>query len=232
MIEKLNKNGWCSDCLFKRLSCGFVSEDDFNRLISSSVQLRFKKGDTILKQGAASTHLIFLHKGTVKFNFEDDQEKNLIMTIVAAPKLLGGANMFYRNTNIFSVCALEDCDVCMIDIPLFKQLLLNNSHYAMALFEKSMEMFEVSIFNFISLAHKNVNGRVADILIYLANAVYKSDEFTLNLSRKEIAEFAGCSVENVINTLSRLNKDAIIHLDGKNLSITDRKKLMLISKAG
>ena len=222
----------CDDCLFRRLSVGFVSNDDFNKLIKKSVYLKFEKGDTILKQGAVSTHLLFLHHGTVKFNYQDEQAKNLIMTVVSAPKLLGGANMFYRNTNIFSICALEDCDVCMIDIHEFKQLLLNNPKYAMALFEKSMEMFEVSIFNFISLAHKNVNGRIADILIYLADAVYKSMDFTLNLTRKELAEFAGCSVENVINTLSRMHKDGILELEGKHLKITDRKKLTLISTAG
>jgi CRP-like cAMP-binding protein len=222
----------CDDCLFRRLSIGFVSNDDFNKLIKKSVYLKFEKGDTILKQGAVSTHLLFLHHGTVKFNYQDEQAKNLIMTVVSAPKLLGGANMFYRNTNIFSICALEDCDVCMIDIHEFKQLLLSNPKYAMALFEKSMEMFEVSIFNFISLAHKNVNGRIADILIYLSDAVYKSMDFTLNLTRKELAEFAGCSVENVINTLSRMNKDGILELEGKHLKITDRKKLTLISKAG
>jgi CRP/FNR family transcriptional regulator len=232
MIENKKILFDCETCIFRNISCRYLSNDEFEVIRRTSSQLHFKKGENILKQGGKATQLIFLHKGIVKFNFQNDNEKNFIMTIVAGPKLLGGANLFFRETNLFSLVALEDCDVCLIDGRAFKNALVKHGNYMLTIFEHSVEMFQASIFNFISLAHKQVHGRIADILIYLTESVYKNTNYDLTLSRKEIAEFAACSHENVITTLSKLNKEGIIKLEGKKITIKDRIKLLEISKRG
>ena len=86
--------------------------------------------------------------------------------------------------------------------------------------------------NFISLAHKQKEGRIADIMLYLAAEVYHENIFVLSLTRKEIAEFAGCSTENVIMTLSRWQNEKIITIEGKKIEIIDLEKLQYISKIG
>jgi CRP/FNR family transcriptional regulator len=222
----------CRSCLFKFISSNFLKNDEFDLMQKKSSQLLFKKGETIFKQGAKSTHIVFLHKGVVKFNYQNELGKNFIMTIVSGPKILGGANLFFKETNVFSLIAVEDCELCMIDNAVFRSTLINNGGYLMALFKESIEMFQVPIFNFISLAHKQVNGRIADIILYLSENVYKNTEFELTLTRKEISEFAACSHENVITTLSRLNKEGIITLKGKFCKINDKAKLCEISKLG
>jgi len=93
-------------------------------------------------------------------------------------------------------------------------------------------MFRDSILNFVSLAHKYVNGRIADILIYLSEKIYKSTEFNLTLSRKELSEFAGCSQENIIHTLTRFNKEGIIKVEGKKITIINPGKLKEVSRTG
>jgi CRP-like cAMP-binding protein len=102
----------------------------------------------------------------------------------------------------------------------------------MMMFQVASEMFKKSIMNFISLAHKQKEGRIADIFLYLAEEVYHGNTFLLSLTRKEIAEFAGCSTENVIMTLSKWQNEKIVSLDGKSFCINDRKKLKYISKIG
>lgn len=222
----------CKHCLFKTISCQYLNTDEFELIQNKSIQLHFEKGETIVKQGDRSTHLIFLHKGILKFTYQNQNGKNFIMTIVSGPKLLGGANLFFKNTNIFSLVAVEPCDICLIDEGAFKKTLANHGNFLLVLFERTIEMFQSSIFNFISLAHQQVNGRIADILIYLSENVYKNTPYDLTLSRKEIAEFAACSHENVINTLSRLNKEGVITLEGKKIVINDLKKLEEISRRG
>ena len=69
-------------------------------------------------------------------------------------------------------------------------------------------------------------------MLYLAAEVYHENSFLLSLTRKEIAEFAGCSTENVIMTLSRWQNEKIISVKGKMLSIVDIEKLQHISKIG
>ncbi len=233
MTDELSRTLYdCHKCIFKGISTHFMPPDDFELIRRTSVQLRFDKGETILKQGAKSHHLVFLHKGIVKFNYHYETGKNYIMTIVSGPKLLGGANLFFKETNIFSLVAMEPCEVCLIDSKAMRAVALKHAGFVLALCEQTTEMFQSSIFNFISMAHKQVHGRIADILIYLWDHVYRTRPEDFLVSRKELAEFAACSHENVINTLSRFNKEGIITLEGRKILINDLPKLRDISKRG
>jgi CRP-like cAMP-binding protein len=217
---------------FRRVSTQFISDKESEKLERTSVKLTFKKGETILKQGGLPTHVVYLEKGIVKFNYENESNKNLILTIVSAPKILGGANLFYKDNNLFSFIAVEDCEVILIDAKVLEEVLMDNSKFAMMMFQVASEMFKKSVMNFISLAHKQKEGRIADIILYLAAEVYQDTSFHLSLTRKELAEFAGCSTENVIMTLSKWQSEKIITIDGKTLGIVDIDKLKYISKIG
>jgi len=232
MFEKRTHLYDCESCLFKLITCQYVAHDEFEIFSRTSIPLHFKKGETIFKQGTKSTHLVFLHKGIVKFIYQNESEKPFITAIVKGTKLLGAANLFFQETNIFSLVAIEDCDICLIDHKLLRNLVVKHGNLMLVMCERTIEMFQSSILNFISLANKQVNGRIADILIYLWEYVYKNSEYEFDLSRKEIAEFAACSYENAIITLSRFNKDGIITLDGKKIIINDLEKLQVISKRG
>ncbi len=222
----------CELCLFKKLVRQYINEEEFQLLYNNTTQLRYKKGEYILKQDSQFSHIVFLSKGCVKFNYENEFGKNLILTIVNAPRLLGGMNVFNDAVNMFSIIAIEESEACLIDINVLKNLAMKNSLLALRLIEFATSMFKDSILNFISLAHKHVNGRVAEILIYLFEKVYNNDEFELTLTRKEMAEFAGCSSENIIHTLTRFHKEGIIYSEGKTIKILDKKRLLEINRFG
>jgi CRP/FNR family transcriptional regulator, polysaccharide utilization system transcription regulator len=226
-VESIKQADW-----LKELPLPFLSEEEILMIESASVKLTFKKGETIIKQGGQSTHVAFLEKGIVKFNFENESGKNLILAIVSSPKILGGANLFYQNNNLFSIVAVEPCSVTLFEAPVIVQLMKNNALFSFTLLQLTSEMFKKTIVNFVSLASKHKEGRIADIMIHLAENVFHSKTFQLTLTRKELAEFASCSPENVIMTLSRWQKESIIQFTGKVLEILDIEKLMLISKNG
>jgi len=216
----------------RRTSLQFISEKNFDKLEKSSVKLSFKKGETILKQGGISTHIVYIEKGIVKFNYKNEANKNLILTIVSAPKILGGANLFYKDNNLFSFIAVEDCDVILIDSTVLLNIMMENAKFSMMLFQIASQMFKKAVLNFVSLAYKQKEGRIADVLLYLSSEIYHNLNFTLSLTRKELAEFAGCSVENVIMTLSKWHNEKVIILDGKQVEIINFEKLKYISKIG
>ena len=216
----------------RRISLKFISRKDFDKIEKTSVRLTFKKGETILKQGGLSTHVAYLENGIVKFNFESENNKNLILSIVSAPKILGGANLFYKDNNLFSIVALEDCEVVLIESATLLSVMKENAKFSIMLFQLASEMFKKSVLNFISLAHKQKEGRIADVLLHLSSEIYHDKAFLLHLTRKEFAEFAGCSTENVIMTLSKWQNEGIITMDGKQLEIINLDKLKHISKVG
>ena len=156
----------CSNCFINRL--GMMSLDEAERKIicGKATQLKFRKGESILKQGATSTSIGFLHKGIVKFTYQKDSKKNYIMTVVSGPKLIGQANLFFKERDIFSIIAVEDCDICFLDNHDVMGVLENHGKLLLAIVERSSDMFQSSIFNFISLAHNHVYGRIADILVF------------------------------------------------------------------
>lgn len=214
----------------RRISMKFINRRDFIRIERSSVSLAFKKGETILKQGEQPSHVVYLERGIVKFSYQNEVGKNLILTIVAAPKILGGANLFYKDNNLFSFVAVDDCDVVLIDAQVLLSVMENNAKFSIILFQLASGMFKKSILNFISLAYKQKEGRIADIILYLSAEVYNSNDFVLSLTRRELAEFAGCSTENVIMTLSKWQSENVIATEGKRIRIVDMEKLQHISK--
>ncbi|MDR1666805.1 MAG: Crp/Fnr family transcriptional regulator [Bacteroidales bacterium] len=218
---------------FKKISLQFITAEEFKRIEKTSVYLKFKKGEIILKQGHPPTHVAFLQSGIVKFNFSSEATgKNTILTLVSAPKILGGANLFYKDNNLFSMVAVEDCEVFLIESNVLFELLKSNGRFAVALFQLASEMFKSSILNFISVANKQKEGRIADVFLYLSQDVYFHNSFNLSLTRKELAEFACCSVENIIMTLSKWQQEGIISISGKKMEIIDMNKLKQISKIG
>jgi CRP/FNR family transcriptional regulator len=202
------------------------------KLQRSSLRIHFSRGEVILQQGAKSTHLVFLQSGIVKLCMEDEGGKGLILTIARSPAMIGGADAINEGLNLYSVKAVEDCDVCFIDYPMLLNIAMSNSLFMLKLMSMITGMFKSSILNFIGLAHKQVNGRIAGILLYLSDSVFQTTSFTLSLSRKELAEFAGCSTENVIHTLSKFHRDGIIALEGKKIDILDAARLRTINKIG
>jgi CRP/FNR family transcriptional regulator, polysaccharide utilization system transcription regulator len=218
--------------MFRVISCQFIPPDEFLKLQKSSLRIHFEKGEVILKQGVKSSHLVFLQSGIVKFSMEDETGKGLILTIKRAPAMIGGADAINNGLNLYSLQAVEACDVCFIDYGMLLEIAMTNSLFMLKLMEMMTGMYKASILNFINLAHKQVNGRIADILLYLSRSVYQETTFMMSLTRKEIAEFAGCSTENVINTLSKFHREAIIAVTGKRIEILDAERLERISKTG
>jgi len=232
MINEIfaDTNGIAS--ILKLFGDNHLQPEDIELIEENSQKLVFKKGEALIKQGSKSTHVVFLVNGIIKHTYQKENYKNMILTITSAPSLIGGANMFNNGRNIFSVIAVEDCDAFMIDIDILKQLLMQNSQLALKLFDIVSEMSKDSIINFINLAHKHVNGKVADILLYLSESVYKSQRFTLALTRRELSEFAGISDINFISTLKKFEKDGILVAKCKEIEILNKDQLELISKLG
>ena len=222
----------CKNCVLNNLTSFYLSEAERNDICGSANQLHFKKGEMILKQGANSTTIGYLHKGIVKFTYQKDVKKSYIMTVVSGPKLIGQANLFFKEKNIFSIIAVEDCDICFLDSRKVLGVLENHGKFLLSVVERSTDMFQSSIFNFISLAHNHVHGRIADILIFLWENVYRNSDYDFTLTRKDIAEFAACSHENVISVLSTYNKEGLIAFEGRKIIIKDLNKLKEISKNG
>lgn len=210
----------------------FLTEDEKLLIDEHSVSIIFKKGETICKRGAFTTHIYYLEDGLVKVYLEE-KNKNLILMLAIKNNLLGMAAIFEGNNKLpYSITAYTDSSVRMIDIQIFKQLLKQNSEFSYHIINLLNEKTAQIYGRFFSLSQKQLHGRLADILLCLANRIFKSTSFELPLSRADLGDLTGMSTESVIRMMKEFKDDGLIDMHCKNIALLDISRLERISEFG
>ena len=223
----------CSDCKEKSLCFKQLDNDELILTNENKVQIQFKKGEIISKQGSFVTHIMYLKSGYAKVYKETGLDHNLILDIIPEGKLIGLTSLF-NNDNIarFSVTALENSVVCSIDRKTIEKLIHKNSQFAQtvisSLNEESLQFYD----KMANRTQKQMNGRVADALIYLSENIFRSSEFKMILSRQDLADFTGMSMMSVVRTLKDLKNEKVIEDEKGIMRIVDSDKLKQISLKG
>ncbi|MGM0408805.1 MAG: Crp/Fnr family transcriptional regulator [Bacteroidota bacterium] len=223
----------CLECDNKSLCFQQLNEDELKLTNDNKVQIRFKKGEIISKQGSFVTHIMYLKEGFAKVYKETDLENNLILDIIPEGKLIGLTSLF-NNDNIarFSVAALTDTVICSIDRNIIEKLIYKNNKFAKTVIAslngEALQFYD----KMASLTQKQMNGRVADALIYLSNNIFQSNKFKMILSRKDLAEFTGMSTMSVVRTLKDLRQEGIIEDEKGIVDIKNPERLKKISHSG
>ncbi len=222
------------DCINCRFKCEIYNvikktSKDFSNV--KPLHALYKKHEIISKQGSNVSNAIYLLEGSAKLYIEGLNNRNIILYILKPQSYIGLLSFFETANYCYSVTALEDTRVCMIDLDLIKNLYLKHHEFLLKLnaaFGRSV----ASIMNkIITLNQKNIRGRVADSLLYLSS-LYNSDEFNINMTRKELGELSAISEENTVRLLMELKKEGIIGLNGKEVQIIDKRLLTKISAVG
>lgn len=196
-----------------------------------TIQAQFRKHEKICKQGGAVSHAIYLVEGTAKLFIEGNNGRNIILYLMKPPAYIGLLSFFESVHYTYSVTAIEDSKVCMVDLDFLKELYLENHEILLKLnkaFGKSVALIMNKI---IDLNQKNIRGRIAESLLYLAG-FYGSNKFRLSITRKELGEMSSISEENTVRLLTELRKEGIIKVDGRDVVIQDKSLLKKISDFG
>jgi len=198
---------------------------------NSKVHIRYKKGETIIKQGSFVTHVLYIREGLAKLYKEHDDGSSLIYSVLPAGTLVGLSNLFTHETFDFSVAALSEATVCSIDREVVEQLVHDNGSFARSVIEALNHETRILRSRLVSLTHKPLRGRLADTLIHLTRDVFGAEEFPYKLSRNDLAEFSGMSMMSMVRTIQGFIKEGhICEKDGK-LQVVDMDALERISLA-
>ena len=232
MKDKTDSNN-CMNC--KNISSCFkvLTDTQLTGISQNRVSLNFKKGDIIAKQGAYATHLMFIKSGLVKLYREGDVGQNgLIINIFSAGNIVGLSSLFGDSTFNYSVSAIEDSTLCLIEINTIRKLVPVNGDFAVAVITKLSKNNLLAYEILYNITHKQLNGRMATALLYLAKDVYGSIRFKLSLSRKDLAEFTGMSVMSVVRVIKEFKETNVIKNDDGVIEILNIEMLKRISEFG
>ncbi len=80
--------------------------------------------------------------------------------------------------------------------------------------------------------YNQMNGRMADTLLYIDSLKNEKAEIFQLLSRKDLADFAGISTESTVKLLKIFEKEGLIELHEKDIKIVKQDALLEISRWG
>lgn len=221
-------------CLFceSKSSCfKELTNDELEKAGKGKLEVKYKKGEIIAKQGTFATNIQFLKKGLVKLYLETDTGNNVNINFIPEGNLIGLPSL-YGNSFKYSVSAVTECIVCAIDINTFREMILTNGKFAEEVINTLNSCTQYTYDKLISLTQKQLNGRLADAFLHFSNNVFQSKKFKLEIPRKDLADFTGMSVMSVVRVLKELRKDGIIKEDNGSVEILDEEKLVQISRNG
>ena len=200
-----------------------------HRVDERRVELSYKKGELLSKQGTFMSHVIYVRKGFVKLYLENEGEVTILS--IARPNTFIGVQALYGEQVFpFSAEALTDTEVCLKDIKVFRELVLENAQFAQKVIEILNANLIQSYRRMFSLTTRHIDARFADLLLYLANVLYQSNPFELTISRKEIASLVSTSAESISRLISDFKERGIIAGKAHTIEIIDQKRLMDICK--
>lgn len=222
----------CVTHVYEAPCFSLLTKNERDLLESKAVTVTYRKGETICKQGTFASNIVFLEKGLVKVYLEGTP-KNLILTITPPGQIIGVPSIYEGNNKfLYSVTTYIESAVKMIDISVFKQLLLQNATFAFRILNLMNENTAQMYGRFFCLTQKNLHGRLADILLCLSNRIFKSTEFNLPISRNDLGELSGMSTESVIRLMKELKEDGLIEISGKTIKLINIPRLVKISELG
>lgn len=202
-----------------------LNQEDLERFCSSRHEIEIKAGAHLIKQNDEIKDFIYLKEGLVKLYRNSKQNQTQIISFGKPFDFVSLLSVFSDERYNYSVTALVDSVACVFDLAEIKKLIKSNGEFAMQLIQAQNRSSDRIIIDSLNMLQKRLYGRVATVLLYFADEIYKADAYELPISRKELAQFIGMSIENVIRAISALRKDKMIQVYGKNFSILDRNRL-------
>ncbi|MBN2481572.1 MAG: Crp/Fnr family transcriptional regulator [Bacteroidales bacterium] len=209
-----------------------LSPEEMEIMQDSRTQVLFRKGENLTKQGAFSSYVLFIINGLVKQYIEGNMTRNFNLSLLQAGDLAGLSVVFDQQVFNYSTQALKDTQVYLINKPALDKIVKSNGLFAHGIIKRYCEQNNMLLGTLGNMMYKQMNGRLADTLLYLSDQRFTDEQVFSLLSRKDIADFAGISVESTVKLLKTFEKDGLIKLEDKNIRITNMQSLLEISKKG
>jgi CRP/FNR family transcriptional regulator len=222
----------CVKCESRWENFNNLSEGELKLICDNRHIAEFSPGEIIFKQGVPISSAVFLTKGMAKMYIEGYDSKRMMIGIAKRSALIAGPGTYVDNKHHYSVAALTDVTACFIKMDILKGLVHTNGKFAEGyltdISKKSLRTF----YKFLSHTQKKMHGRLAETILYLADEIHNSDEFTMLLSRQELGELSGMAKESVVRILRDFNEDKIIDDKCPYIKILNKEKLKMISNMG
>ena len=205
-----------SNCLIKRNINALESLE----LTNNKNQFGCKKGQQFIIEGAPVNGLYFILRGKVKVFRTGINGKEQIVRFAKDGEIIGHRGFGTEEYYSIGAMAIEDTTLCYFSKDNLQQALYKTpslTYDLMLFYANELNKSESKV---KSISQMTVRERVVDTLLYLNRKFGDINGFmNISLSRRDYADHAGTTEEQVIRVFSVLKKEGLIVTKGKRVGI-------------
>jgi CRP/FNR family cyclic AMP-dependent transcriptional regulator len=204
----------------EKTSTRFVlTAEELRAITAHSITRAFPRNAIILNEGDRTDSLYVILEGRVKVFVADVQGREIVLT-TQGPGEYFGEMILDEGPRSASVMTLEPSKFLVIPKADFKDFLLRHPAFGVRLIEKLIHRVRNLTENVKSLALMDVYGRVARLLLELAEPQGGKLVITERLTQQDIASRVGASREMISRIFKDLTAGGYVSLDRKRITIS------------
>lgn len=189
---------------------------------------RVERDQYIFLEGDAADYVYVVVEGKVKIVKQAPGGKEVILEVFAATEVFGGATLLL-DRHPASAVAMEPGVVLRLPRAHYKALLQRFPPLAFQIIERLADRLREAHQVIRGLAADRVEARMARLLFKLADKIGapagNGTRLQLQLTRQDVADMVGCTLETAIRILSRWQKEGLIKTEEGVITILNRQEL-------
>lgn len=210
-----------------------LPEDDLEILMAHKVEMLYKKGEVIFREGASPSGIYYINDGKVKKYKVDREGKEQIIYVANTGELLGYHAILSSDSYPDSAAVLEESVITFIPKESFLEAINQSGVLNRRLLRTLSHEFAVLANSITLFAQKSVRERLALQLIVIREKYKVNFEpgmpVEINMSRDDLASLVGTARENVVRMLSEFKDEGTVETRGRKIIVLDVKKLIEIA---
>jgi CRP/FNR family transcriptional regulator len=219
VVEAIRPADPCASCEARPFSvCNAIEPRDLDRLAAMAVTLTIDAGRSFIEEGDSAEHFFNVTAGTAKlFKLLPDGRRQ-ITGFASMGTFLGLA---VSSTYAFGAEAVEPMRVCRFSRPKLRAMLDDFPAMERRLLDVASNELVAAQEQMLLLGRKTARERLASFLVSRASCVSNgatpcghrtAEKVTLPMTRSDIADYLGLTIETVSRTLTRFKSERLIDI--------------------
>ncbi|MFO0991104.1 MAG: Crp/Fnr family transcriptional regulator [Hyphomicrobiales bacterium] len=198
-----------------------MDDEQIAKLSAIAHRRKIPVGQVIMSDQEPASFFANVISGTIKLTKTTSDGRQQIVGLLFPPDFLGRA---FRRSNPYFAEAASDLEICVFPKSAFERLVGEYPELEHRLFEQALDELDAARDWMLLLGRRTAEEKVANFLYLLARrsrmthcADHATASFELPLSRADIADYLGLTIETVSRQLTRLKTSGIIRLVNNRL---------------
>jgi len=201
------------------------TDSQLGQLLSCVQHRSYPRNAFILRAGEETDALYIILSGRVKVLIPDEEGHEVILSVIGPHEFFGEMGLLDELPRSASVETLESCDMLRLSKAGFTGILKDNFELAMLIIRNLVRRLREADRKIESLALIDVYGRVARLLIDLAENMDGKWIVERAPPKQEIARMIGASREMVSRVVKDLQKKGLIRAEKRRIHVLDKQSM-------